>query len=121
VHQAPRFAGLARRAFLQQEIRILEHLFPQVLLLRRREQQRELFAQIAIKRVFPKALDERAEGQDVGRFPDLEVLGDLKIVEFRHQRLRQALVGRDHGHAGGVALSEAREEVGFGKHRGLAS
>ena len=88
-----------------------------MLLLTRREEERQRFAQVGVKRVLPQALDERAEGQDVGGFPDGETLGDLHFVEFRHQRLRQALVGRDHGHAGGVAFDQAREEIGLGKER----
>ena len=117
VRQPPRLAALLRRAFLQQESRIPEHLLPQVLLLRRREEERQLLTQVAIERVLPQPLDERAEGQDVRRLPDRLALIDLKSIELGHQRLRQALVGRDHRDAGGVPLGgESREQVGFRQH-----
>ncbi len=82
VNQAPRFAALARRAFLQQEARILEDLLPEVLLLRRGEEKRQLLAKVRVERVLPQPLDEGAERQDVGRFPDREALRDLVRVEF---------------------------------------
>ena len=82
MQQPPGLARLARRAFLQQEIRVADDLLPQVLLLRRGQEQRKLFSEVAIEGVFPQALDEGAEGQDVGRFPDREAARDLVGVEI---------------------------------------
>jgi hypothetical protein len=81
------------------------------------EEERQRFAKLGIERVFPEALDEGVEGQDVGRFPNREVLLDLEKIELRHERLREALVRRDDGDARRVALLEASEEFCFRERR----
>jgi hypothetical protein len=91
-----------------------------VLLLPRREEERQRCAEVGVKRVFPQPLNEGAERKDVGGFPNREIFLCLDNIESRHQRLRQALVGRDHGHAGGVALGQAAEQFGFRERRGHA-
>ena len=55
-------------------------------------------------------------------FGSTQHVGRLRFAvlpEFRHQRLGEALVGRDDGDARGVAFGQPGEEVGFGQHRGF--
>ena len=72
VHQAPGVAALRRRLRDDQELAFPEDFLPEVLLLCGCEEERQRFAKLGIERVFPEALDEGVEGQDVGRFPNRE-------------------------------------------------
>src|SRR6267378_978474 len=82
MQEPPGFAALGGRLRQDQKIAAFKDLFPQLLLLRRREEKRELVAELGVKRVFPEPLDKGAEGQDVRRFPDGQPLPDLKGVEL---------------------------------------
>jgi hypothetical protein len=117
VHEAPRFAALRGRARDDEEPAFLEDLLPQVLLLRLGEEQRQGLAQVGIERVLPQALDEGAEREDVRRLPDGQVFPGLKVIEPRHERLREALVRRDDRDPLGMALLQAGEKIGGGKRR----
>ena len=125
VHQAPGLAALLRRAVLQEEIELLEDLLPEVLLLGGREEEREgvatHFSYRGVERVFPQALDEGAERQDVGRLPHGQILLCLKRIEVGHERLRKPAVRGDDRDLRCVALLEAGEELCFGERRGHAA
>src|SRR2546425_2966734 len=82
VEEPPGFAALSGRLRQDQEIAAFKNLLPQQQLLLRRKEKRELVAELGVKRVFPEPLDERAEGQDVRRFPDGKPFRDLERVEF---------------------------------------
>ncbi len=115
VEEPPGVAAMQCRRFGKQQVLPFtgrsDHFLPQQLLLRRREEKRELVAELGVERVFPQPLDEGAEGQDVGRFPDRQPLPDLKGVEFGGQGLGKAPVGRDHRDARGVAFRQPLEQL----------
>jgi hypothetical protein len=120
VDEAPGVAALRGGLRHDEEPARREDALPEVLLLRWREEERQLraahFSYRGIERVLPQPLDEGAEGQDVGRFPGGEAARELVVVEFQRQAVREALVRRNHRDPRRMAFSEAREEFGFLKH-----
>ena len=82
VDQAPGVAALRGSLRHDEEAAVGEDALPEVLLLGGSQEQRQLFSQIRVQGVFPQPLDEGAERQDVGGFPDREALRDLVGVEL---------------------------------------
>src|SRR5207302_7998962 len=99
VEEPPGVAAVDCRRFSKQQIFPLagrsNHFLPQQPLLRRREKQRQLVAELGVKRVLPEPLDEGAEGQDVRRFPDGQPFRGLERVEFAGKSPGKPWVRRD--------------------------
>ena len=90
------------------------HPLPEGVFLRLAQQLGQARRKRRIKRVLVQPLDQRAERQDVGRFPGGESAPGLPPVEPRGERRGQPPVGRDDAETlrcRGLALGEALKEL----------
>jgi hypothetical protein len=122
VHQAPGVRALGCRALDREQLprRGADRLGPQELLLRAREEEREIgrarLSWRGVQRVLVHPLHERAHGKDVRRLPGRPVAGELERIELGDERLREPRVRRDDGDPRRMALGQPREKLLFGKH-----